>query len=625
MHVGTNVLSRSLVWLCPRQITAIQIAVVTLLLNASVLSANELQPTIEEFLEPTPAPRKALVIGVSDYEFLRPIPSVARDMILMSEKLEELGFTVTESFNESAPAIRRKVRDFASSIVEGDIAVVYFSGHGFQWRGLNFLATSETPKSMELEDLQFVSIPLKEVPDRLKRRGAAISLLIVDACRANNLNINDENVEKGIERQGMAAEQSVARFVIGFAAGFGQLAQGSPDPNHPSTYTKHLYTLLGQEGKHIIDTLVDVSAKVEAENNGQTPEIIHRAAGYFYPKPDDSSRRLEKTAWSEVLSSQDVTQIRTFLLKWPANDYAIQARRYLKTLSPASELLAAFVEMSRRIQRGSPSNLDSSWPPENMLASSQRERIFRSPASLPITELNPLPENTHIADRNIAFSPPYDGFTVTAGQVLERYGYRLPIYATPNSDEDPIAFINADDRLLLLDYGTPTDPSEDTSGNAWARLMISPDTISEKIGYVPEAFQFREKSNKKVRLLLRDFDPLNNKALSIDVTHIHREWWIDSKLAANTSLRSVVEGTSSESEKIFGEGGPSHAFAVIDVTSAADNSTNRSEAEQLAFIRSLMIRRQLVNAGIRPENIQTNNQQPNDETTDSVTFYQQYN
>ena len=130
--------------------------------------------------------RVALIIGNSDYSAaVGPLRNPVNDARTMAEALEEVGFEVTRLENVKYREMREAVRDFGSRLRKSDAALFYFSGHGVQFEGGNYLlpigAEIEIRRHISYEALSENEV-LAEMEGGTKDR---VNLVIVDACRNN--------------------------------------------------------------------------------------------------------------------------------------------------------------------------------------------------------------------------------------------------------------------------------------------------------------------------------------------------------------------------------------------------------------------------------------------------------
>ena len=83
--------------------------------------------------------RVALVIGNGAYKNSRPLRNPVNDARLMRNLLRKAGFSVTIVENARKNELINAIRSFGRSLRNSDAALFYFSGHGNQYKGLNWL------------------------------------------------------------------------------------------------------------------------------------------------------------------------------------------------------------------------------------------------------------------------------------------------------------------------------------------------------------------------------------------------------------------------------------------------------------------------------------------------------
>lgn len=132
-----------------------------------------------------PAERRlALVIGNAAYE-----ESAARldypvnDARAMTAMLEELGFTVTEETDADILEMEQAVDRFIGQVRSGDVALFYYSGHGIELRGENYLAPVDFSSEYGETQARRESLVAQGVQERMAEAGAGVRLVILDACR----------------------------------------------------------------------------------------------------------------------------------------------------------------------------------------------------------------------------------------------------------------------------------------------------------------------------------------------------------------------------------------------------------------------------------------------------------
>lgn len=179
------------------------------------------------------AHRKALVIGVQAYRYVTQLGSPVKDAQDVAAALKRMGYQVTlvRDPNTRSADIFRAIDSYIKSIRPGDISVFYFSGHGFQAGGTNYLA----PQDMSPQDPRAaMPIGLKSVLEEIGSRSPRASIFFIDACSSWGDSYHGGMV-------GVNAEVDNYYAVLAATPGQSAIDLG---PGQNSLYTKILLTQL---------------------------------------------------------------------------------------------------------------------------------------------------------------------------------------------------------------------------------------------------------------------------------------------------------------------------------------------------------------------------------------------
>jgi tetratricopeptide (TPR) repeat protein len=128
--------------------------------------------------------RVALVIGNAAYKSVPPLLNPEHDADAIAASLRATGFAqVTVVSDASREQMVDALRAFASEAEQADWAVVYYSGHGLEVNGTNYLVPVDAKIATD-RDVQFAAVPLDQVMasvDGAKK----LKLVLLDACRNN--------------------------------------------------------------------------------------------------------------------------------------------------------------------------------------------------------------------------------------------------------------------------------------------------------------------------------------------------------------------------------------------------------------------------------------------------------
>jgi hypothetical protein len=234
------------------------------------------------------ARRVALVIGNDSYQNLDRLQKAVNDARAVSTALTQLGFDVIRVEDAQRRTMTQKIVEFAGKLGKGDIAFFFYSGHGVEIRGVNYLLAVDTPTASEGQEALITSegIPADTIIDQLQERGVKVSMLVLDACR--------ENPFKKPGTRGIGATRGLAQittpegvFVL-YSAGVGQTALdrvSDSDPNPNSVFTRtfaHVLTSPGMSVQEMAKTTQSEVRKLAATvNHPQMPAYYDQILGQF--------------------------------------------------------------------------------------------------------------------------------------------------------------------------------------------------------------------------------------------------------------------------------------------------------------------------------------------------------
>lgn len=158
---------------------------VLLSLTAAPLAA---QPTdgrsFTEALPPIDGRRIALVIGNANYtaDTWPDLANADDDAEHIAGRLRAAGFEVEQLADATRDNLVARLEAFGARARTADVALIYYGGHGFEYRLSNYIVPADAPNRIvdtEVEE-RFVNM------NRVVQAGAArgLSLLFLDACRS---------------------------------------------------------------------------------------------------------------------------------------------------------------------------------------------------------------------------------------------------------------------------------------------------------------------------------------------------------------------------------------------------------------------------------------------------------
>ncbi|MEZ2333389.1 caspase family protein [Mesorhizobium sp. RCC_202] len=175
--------------------------------------------------------RVALVIGNSQYREIPALRNPDKDAEGVSNTFRQAGFDVFVAKDVTKLQFEEKFRNYLAAADGADLAVVYYSGHGFQIGGENFLIPVDASLK-DAADMEVQAIKLDDLLQQLRSK-SKIQMIILDACRNNPFPrkdywLRDQLIVSG--GTGLAQVTGSQNALIAFATGPGAVAyDGSGD------------------------------------------------------------------------------------------------------------------------------------------------------------------------------------------------------------------------------------------------------------------------------------------------------------------------------------------------------------------------------------------------------------
>ncbi len=203
--------------------------------------------------------RKALLIGNQAYPNA-PLVNPDKDAKDMSNALKEIGFNTVLVTDGSKSAMEVEINKYIESIQPGDISYFYYSGHGMQQKGQNYIIPVDYPNKNP--------IGINLILEGISKKKPAANVITIDACRSFSSGDNG----------GLASLEAGSSTYISLAAKPGQTASdGIPHTNgvYTGAILKHIKERVDIDS--IFRKVIDEVTK--ATDNKQEPWINHNLHG----------------------------------------------------------------------------------------------------------------------------------------------------------------------------------------------------------------------------------------------------------------------------------------------------------------------------------------------------------
>jgi hypothetical protein len=275
------------------------------------------------------AKRVALVVGINKYDNLpreRQLAKAVNDARAMEGALKAVGFDVIKAEDVGRPAFNQAWQQLLNKLAPGDEVAVFFSGHGVEIEGGNYLVPRDVPAvgTGEARRLKNESLSFDEMRRDLAAQGPKLSLFILDACRDNPF--ADTRGRSIGGAKGLVPVQAEYGTFIMFAAGARESALdrlGDADSDPHSIYTRKLLPLLMQPGLR----LPDVAQRVRGEVRQLAGSVGHRQSPAYYDEGADevclagcAKGQLSEVAqsWAAIKDTQDIRMLEAFRRQYGA-------------------------------------------------------------------------------------------------------------------------------------------------------------------------------------------------------------------------------------------------------------------------------------------------------------------
>jgi hypothetical protein len=218
-----------------------------------------------------PGARVALVVGNGAYVNADTLRNPSNDAHAVAGVLRQIGFDVVEGVDLNRLGLEEKIRDFMRRALKARVALLFYSGHGMQVDGKNYLIPVDA-KLTEPSDLFFETVEIDKTLDTLADPSRT-TIILLDACRDNPMAKRFVRRLPGATRSaavpsGLAAYSAVGTgTLIAYATAPGQTALDGKGANSP--FTTSLVKYLRMPGLEIRQLLTRVRADVAAATDNQ--------------------------------------------------------------------------------------------------------------------------------------------------------------------------------------------------------------------------------------------------------------------------------------------------------------------------------------------------------------------
>jgi uncharacterized caspase-like protein len=229
--------------------------------------------------------RVALIIGNAKYEHADTLANTVNDADAIAALLTRAGFdAVDERRNVGVVEFKRAVREFMLSAASADIAVVYYSGHGIEVGGANYMIPIDARLANNF-DVEDEAIALDRIITATQP-ARKLRLIILDACRDNPFVHSAQhpsetrslaNETRSIANGLVSVQPTGTDTLIAYAAKAGSVSYDGAGPNSP--FTTALVKHIAEPGLDIRIALGKVRDDVLASTGDRQEPFVYGSLG----------------------------------------------------------------------------------------------------------------------------------------------------------------------------------------------------------------------------------------------------------------------------------------------------------------------------------------------------------
>ncbi len=262
----------------------------------------------------------------------------------IAKNLKNLKFEVFEHYNvKTAKELDYQLLPaFANAVNEGDIALIYYSGHGFSHNGSSYMVPTELGKEIREARLPLEATPVENLESRLLLANPSVLLTLIDACRSMPSftillpEVNQNQIAKGFANGKDRNYPNGLNVLFGYGTAFGAVALGSSSQKALSYFTQGLSSHIEMPDSEfgLVYKLVTRDV-LENTSHDQKPSLVISSTAELYLNPTQGHHDQILKLWMSRVASGSREEILNFLALYPASRYAKAARLWLQDNPPS--------------------------------------------------------------------------------------------------------------------------------------------------------------------------------------------------------------------------------------------------------------------------------------------------
>jgi uncharacterized caspase-like protein len=286
--------------------------------------------------------RIALVVGNSAYQKAPALPTPVSDATDVAQSLERLGFSVTRLTDATFEEFRRALLEFGRAARDAQMAVIYYSGHGLEMSGENWLIPVDAELRSDI-DVDSETISLRSLMVGVSN-AKDLGLVILDACRSNPFASTMQRTTRlrSVSR-GLARVEPSDNVLVAFAAMDGSTAVD--DSGRHSPFTEAILANLETPGLELNFLFRNVRDDVLTATQGRQQPFVYGSLSkqeIYLKAPEPASSEAptgataDEIAWSFLKNTSDAATLRRFLDHFPASHHQAEIKVRVASLEQSA-------------------------------------------------------------------------------------------------------------------------------------------------------------------------------------------------------------------------------------------------------------------------------------------------
>ena len=302
--------------------------------------------------------RFALVIGNKSY-IRGPLDNPGNDAFVMDAVLRQLGFTVARRYDLTREGMNNELKALADRSKGAEAVLVYFSGHGVQDMGKNFLLPVDA-NLVKTSSIPEITVSVDRALKTIEQAGANVNIFILDACR----NAPFEDGRPRTAQLGLGDVEPARGTLIAFSTSPGDIASDGKAGGN-SAFTAALASTLAEPKRGAESVFKRVREMVSRRSDGKQVPWLHSGltgefifnTGAVVKIPElpmtlalsDRSERKRSANGSKTDTSDRWPQVMT-PEQWAQLDWEIDQRAKSVTVDDLSELAGRAYDREAKAQ-----------------------------------------------------------------------------------------------------------------------------------------------------------------------------------------------------------------------------------------------------------------------------------